>query len=73
MHLEYQTLETGHDLNVNSYQASSTIQEELEEANSLGEFLKAGLIALVLMIGASSAVYFALFFLVTFGLGQIGQ
>ena len=73
MHLEYQTRETGQDLNVNSYQTSSTIQQELEEANSLGEFLKAGLTALVLMIGLSAAIYFTLFFLITFGLGQLGS
>ena len=72
MYLEYRTLETEHNQKVGLFQTNSSIEHDREEATSLGEFVRAGLAAFFLMIGLSAAVYFLLFFLVTFGLGQFG-
>ena len=72
MQTDYQTLEIEHKLKLDVFQASSSIQQDREEANSFGEFVRAGLAAFFLMAGISAAVYFLLFFLVAVGLGQFG-
>lgn len=72
MQTDYQTLEIDHNLKVDMFQASSSLEQDREEANSFGEFVSAGLVAFFLMAGLSAAVYFLLFFLVAVGLGQFG-
>ncbi len=72
MHTDYQTLEIDHKLKLDMFQASSSIQQDREEANSLGEFVRAGLTAFFLIAGLGAAVYFLLFFIVAVGLGQFG-
>jgi hypothetical protein len=72
MHTDYQTLEIDHKLKLDMFQMSSAVEEDQKEANSLGEFVRAGLTAFFLMVGLSAAVYFFLFLIVAFGLGQFG-
>ena len=73
MQIEYRTFEIENDQKVELFQANSSIIQDREEANSLGEFIRAGLAAFFLMVGLSAAVYFLLYLVVTFGLGQLVQ
>jgi len=73
MQIEYRTFEIENNQKVEPFQANPPIERDQEEANSLGEFIRVGLTAFFLMTGLSAAVYFFLFFLVSFGLSQFGQ
>ena len=56
MQTDYQTLEIDHNLKVELFRASSSFKQDREEANSLGEFVRAGLTAFFLIAGLGAAV-----------------